>query len=151
MPADTSVKFLQRFLLPLLPFCGRFDYDVFDFLEQGGAPEFQPIEYISCEPSIVRARFDDLQSVRSAFGKPLRKLKRKQFAKQRPNAYTGVKISTPANRVLFSFVESTIGTIQRQFHEAGEGNLAISRDFGPDFAVWSIQNLALVAVWCGFS
>jgi hypothetical protein len=66
-PANTSAKFLQRFLLPLLPFCGRFDYDVFDFLEQGRAAEFQPIEYISCEPSIMRARLHDLQSVCSAF------------------------------------------------------------------------------------
>ena len=79
---------------------------------------------------------------------PLRKLKRQQLAKQAAHAHAGVVIAAAPDNVLFSFVISIIWTIERQLHEAREGDGAavsyLSRDYFGDFA-------QLLGVWCGFS
>ena len=53
---------------------------------------------------------------------PLRKLKRQQLAKQAPHTNAGVVIASAPDNVLFSFVISTIWTIQGQLREARECN-----------------------------
>ena len=85
---------------------------------------------------------------RAAALEPFRKLERQQLAKQAPHTHAGVVIAAAPDNVLFSFVISTIWTIERQRHEAREGNGAsvpyLSRNsFG--------RLRSIVWRWCGFS
>jgi len=76
---------------------------------------------------------------------PFRKLKREQFSEQAAHAHAGVVIAAAPDDVLFSFVISTIWTIERQLHEAREGDSAFvtyfSRNSFAEFVQW-------FGVWC---
>jgi len=79
---------------------------------------------------------------------PFGELKRQQLSKQAANADAGQKISSSPNRVLMSIIVSINGTIQRQFHEAGEVDWTAPADLLSDYFSKLFQ---LLAVWCGFS
>src|SRR5262245_15413821 len=71
----------------------------------------------------MRADFDQLRAgtrIRQGF-EPIGKLKCEQFTEERADTDTGKKIAALAD-VFFRFIISINGTIQRQFHEACEGD-----------------------------
>ena len=93
----------------------------------------------------MRAGFDDLEFGRAVFylREPLRELKREQFTEQIAHADARKKISI-APDVRFLFIISINGTIERQLHEAGEGNRPVFSDLARNYFKQRIQ------VWqCG--
>lgn len=72
------------------------------------------------------------------FLEPFRELVGQQLAEQTPYAHVGEVIAATPNNVLFSLVISTIWTIERERHEAFEGDSAfflyLSRDYLGGFA-----------------
>lgn len=84
---------------------------------------------VNRQPPIVSTGFHKLKPFVRQGRKPIGELEREQFTKQRPDAYAGIEIATSSEVVIFLFIISTIGTIEREFHEARERNHAPLRDF----------------------
>ena len=97
----------------------------------------------------MRPGFDNPQSPLGGprFLEPYGKLKGQQFPEGAADAHAGVEIAAPPDRVIFFFIKSTIRTIERQFHEAREGNRAAPGDFRADFIGRGAQKLS--GLQCG--
>ena len=78
--------------------------------------------------------------------KPVSKLEREQLTKEFADADAGEKVTVFSNIVLFFFIKSTIGTIQREVHKAGEWNGSLSPYDGPDFIDDFAQRLSVVRI-----
>ena len=137
--------------------CGWLEDPVFQPLEETGAVPSQPLQDVTGQPAIMRPGFHQLHlplwslrnDRRAAGGRfiggglcfstpgrnllqPFGKLKCQQLAEQAAYADTGQKVPAPADGVLLSFIVSINGTIQCQFHEAGEGDGTAPADLPGD-------------------
>src|SRR5208282_2672732 len=86
-----------------------------------------------------------LHYLRLVLRQPFRKLECQQLAEKAPHADAGVVTAAAPDGVLFSFVITTIWTIQRQLHKAREGDSALvayfSRNSFAKFVQW-------IGGWC---
>src|SRR5581483_5028736 len=88
----------------------------------------EPGEDVAGKPGVVGAGFNELnRAFRSS--QPFGELKGEQLTKETAHADTGKKITGTPSRCTRTRVVSNIGTIQGQFHEAGEGYCALGIGF----------------------
>lgn len=129
--------------MPFSPSPRGFDKNILNPLKQFRAVVTNPRQDVPGEIAAMGTCFNNLDRTRLglALQKPFGKLKSEQFTKQVSDADTGVKVAISANRVLFLFIKSIIGTIKGQAHEFFEWDGPSPLDLGRNYFKEMIQQL----------
>ena len=84
------------------------------------------IQDVERQPSVVRAAFDEHRLGNGKILQPAGELAREQFPKERSDRYAGKEVALSADSLASLFVVTETGRVECQFHEAGEGDRAVT-------------------------
>src|SRR5438105_15626004 len=132
-PRDFFGELAQIFLLSLPPNRKRLDDAIGSCGKTTAGSLPQRTQRIGGKNAVVGTLFHDFEIARSSQLFPnLRKLHREQFSEDRSNTHVGKKIAAPAYVRSPTGVIPTVGVIERQLHEAGEGDRAVRANLSTD-------------------